>query len=240
MFRGRRKLPVLAEIAAPAPDRTRVFSLRRDDLARLGDLQEKLTGRRVVLVTGGEKVGRTVAVAVAGAASAAGRRVVLVDCDLARPRLAADLGLAEVPGVHEYLRWEASPAEVLQVIALAGPASAGAAAPLAFVAAGRQAPDPATLLGLQSFRHMTAKLRHAYELVVLSGPALGEGDAPLGTVAKEADAVLAGLTPEQARGRGVRTAVNLLPPDPLGAVVVAEDEAAGVSVPPNEDERAEP
>jgi Mrp family chromosome partitioning ATPase len=225
MFRGRRKLPVLAEICAPAPDRTRVFSLRREDFARLGELQERLAERRVLLVTGSEGAGRTVAVAVAGAACAAGRRVVLVDCDLSKPRLAADLGLVEAPGVHEYLRWEATPREVLQAVALAGPASAGAASPLAFVAGGREAADPATLLGLQSFRHMAAKLRGAYDLVVLSGPALGAAGGTLSRVAKEADAVLAGLSPDQARGRGVRRAVNLLPPDPLGAVVVGEPEA---------------
>ncbi len=142
MLGGRRKLPVLAEISGPDSDPTRVFSLRRDDLERLADLREDLTRRACLLVTGGEDVARTVAVAVAGVSCAAGRRVVLVDCDLAKPRLAADLGLAEAPGVHEYLRWEATAPELLQPVALAGPASAGAGAPLAVIAAGRQAPDP--------------------------------------------------------------------------------------------------
>jgi Mrp family chromosome partitioning ATPase len=225
MLRGRRKLPVLAEISAPAPDRTRVFSLRRDDLARLGDLQEDLSRREVLLVTGEEGAGRTVAVAVAGTACAAGRRVALVDFDLSTPRLAAELGLAEAPGVHEYLRWEASAPEILQALALAGPASAGADGPLTFIAAGRQAPDPAILLGLQSFRHMTEKLRHAYDLVVLAGPALGGPGGALPGLAKEADGVLAGLTHGQASGRSGRAvgaAIRPLPADTLGAVVVAE------------------
>jgi Mrp family chromosome partitioning ATPase len=229
MLGGRRKLPVLAEISGPLPDRTRVFSLRREDLARLEDLQGDLAERRSLLVTGADGAATTVAIAVAGMVCAAGGRVVLVDCDLAMPRLAAELGLADVPGVHEYLRWEASPAEVLQPIALAGPASAGAGGPLAFIAAGRPAPDPAILLGLQSFRHMAAKLRSAYDLVVLAGPPLGPGPAPLSTLAKEADAVLAGLGPEQTSGRGARAipaAVRSLPPEALGAVVVAEPEPA--------------
>ena len=84
MLGGRRKLPVLAQIAGPGPGRTRLFSLRREDLARLEKLQGDLVRRRSVLVTGGEEAGRTVAVALAGAACAAGRRVALVDCDLAR------------------------------------------------------------------------------------------------------------------------------------------------------------
>ena len=66
-----------------------------------------------------------------------GRRTVLVECDLARPRLAADLGLAPGPGLHEYLRWEAEAAEILQPLVLAGPAAAGAGEPLVCIAAGR-------------------------------------------------------------------------------------------------------
>jgi polysaccharide biosynthesis transport protein len=223
MLGGRRKLPVLAEISGPDSDRTRVFSLRRDDLARLADLCDDLTRRDSLLVTGGEGVARTVAIAVAGASCAAGRRVVLVDCDLEEPRLAAELGLAEAPGVHEYLRWEANAPELLQPIALAGSASAGATAPLTFIAAGRRALDARILLGLQSFRHMASKLRSAYDLVVLAGPALGPPDGMLPELAKEADAVLAGFTPEQARGRAARAAraaIRPLAPEALGAVVV--------------------
>ena len=225
MLGGRRKLPVLAEISGHAPDETRVFSLRRDDLAGLADLCADLGRRRSLLVTGGEEATRTVAVAVAGASCAAGRRVALVDCDLAESRLAPDLGLAEGPGVHEYLRWEASAPDLLQPVSLAGPASAGATAPLAVIAGGRPAADPGTLLGLQSFRHMASKLRHAYDLVVLAGPALGSAEGTLPTLANEADAVLAGLTPGQASGRAARAAhaaVRPLSPDALGAVVVGD------------------
>jgi Mrp family chromosome partitioning ATPase len=223
MLRGRRKLPVLAEIAGPARDQTRVFSLRRDDLARLARLQEGIDPRRSLLVSGGEEVGRTVAVAVAGVACAAGRRVALVDCDLAQPALAAELGLAEAPGVHEYLRWEASAPELLQGVSLAGPASAAAAAPLAFIAAGRPAPDPSTLLGLQSFRHMASKLRHAYELVVWAGPPPSAADGALLALARETDASLAALSSADASGRAARAigaAIRRLPAEPLGAVVV--------------------
>ncbi len=232
MLGGRRKLPVLAEISGPDSDPTRVFSLRRDDLERLADLRQDLTRRTCLLVTGGEDVARTVAVAVAGVSCAAGRRVVLVDCDLANPRLAAYLGLAEAPGVHEYLRWEATAPELLQPVALAGAASAGAGAPLAVIAAGREAADPRILLSLESFRHMAAKLRNAYDLVVLAGPPLLAGGS-LPTLAEEADAVLAGVTPEQSSGRGARAtraAIRPLPVDPLGTVVVgatAPAESAG-------------
>jgi Mrp family chromosome partitioning ATPase len=223
MLGGRRKLPVLAEISGPASDPTRVFSLHRDDFARLAELREGLADRRSLLVTGAEEASGTVATAVAGAVCAAGRQVVLVDCDLGSPRLAADLGMAEAPGVHEYLRWEAGAQEILQPITLAGPASASAAMPLAFIGAGRPAEDAGVLLGLQSFRHMAAKLRHAYDLVVLAGPALGPSNGTLTTLAEEAEAVLAALTPEQASGRAgraARAAIRPLGAEALGAVVV--------------------
>jgi Mrp family chromosome partitioning ATPase len=221
MRRGSR-LPVLAEISGSAPDRTRVFSLRREDFARLADLQQSLAERRSVLVSGEEDGARTLAIAVAGVASAAGRRTVLVDCDLARPRLAGALGLAEAPGVHEYLRWEAGAPQLLQPLALAGPASADAAGPLVFIAAGKEVSYPATLFGLESFRHMIAKLRHAYDLVVLCSP-MGDDGGALATLAGEADAVLAGLSPLGAkgrRGRAVGAALRRLPAEALGVVVV--------------------
>ena len=105
---------------------------------------------------------------------AAGRRTVLLECDLAAAALAAELGLAAGPGLHEYLRWEATPAQILQPLVLAGPAAAGAAAPLVCVGAG--APGARTrrrCSASESFRHAIAKLRGAYDLVVLVGPPLG-------------------------------------------------------------------
>lgn len=215
-------LPVLAEFSRP-PAGDRPWSLGREDLERLQAVRERAGSARVLLVTGFDGPAQAVAIGVAGAAAAAGLRTVLVECDLAQPVLAAELGLAPTPGLHEYLRWEAAPPQVLQPLALAGPAAGGASEPLAFVAAGRPAEDPATLLGLQSFRHMCAKLRRAYELVVVAGPPLDEQPAALAATAAEADAVLAGIAPEAARRRGrraLRSRLRRLGAEPLGAVVV--------------------
>ncbi len=220
---GRRKLPVLAEVSGFAPGEEQVWSLRRADFERLSEVVAGLGEARSVLVTGGGELAGTLAIALAGAAGADGRRTVLVECDLSRPRLAVDLGLEPTPGLHEYLRWEATPEQVLQPLAMAGPAAAGVSEPLVFIAAGRQAPDPATLLGLQSFRHVTAKLRGAYDLVVLAGPALGEGGPALAAVAAGADALLVAVAPAQAAGRAgraLRGEIAELPVASLGAVVV--------------------
>jgi receptor protein-tyrosine kinase len=221
---GRRKLPVLAEISGPAPGETRAWSLRRGDLEGLAKLQGGLGDHRAVLVAGDE--GLVGAIALAGAVSAAGRRTALVECDLARPRLAIELGLSPAPGLHEYLRWEASAAELLQPLVLAGPAARGPADPLICVVAGRPAADAATLVNLESFRHALAKLRSAYDLVVLIGPPLEGVQGAPGAIAAQADALLAAVSSKGLSGqtgRLRRAQLRRLPVETLGAIVVDPD-----------------
>jgi hypothetical protein len=220
----RRKLPVLAEIAGSAAGDTRAWSLRRADLEALAQAQRGLDGHRAVLVVGAE--GLPGAIALAAAASAEGRRTALVECDLARPRVAVELGLGAEPGLHEYLRWEATAAQILQPLALAGPAARGAGDPLICVVAGRGAADPTTLVKLESFRHALAKLRSAYELVVLLGPALEVDHGLPEIVAAEADAVVAAATVKGLSGkpgRLLRAQVRRLPAQALGAIVVGSE-----------------
>jgi Mrp family chromosome partitioning ATPase len=225
MPRRRAKLPVLAEIAGP-PE-VRAWSLRRDDFANLERALERLEGQRVVLVSGeGEEVA-VAAIALAAAASAAGRRTILVECDLARPRLAAHIGLAATPGVHEYLRWEAEPGDVLQPVVLGGPAATGAADPLVCVCGGRPASKAETLLGLKSFTHMIEKLRGAYELTILIGAPAGSEPGTCQAAARHADAVLAALPAAAASGRAgrtIRAALAQLPIPALGTISIAQVE----------------
>jgi Mrp family chromosome partitioning ATPase len=223
MFGGRSRLPVLAEISGPGGESPRAWSLRRADHERLQPLLPRLAEHRVLLVAGDEEAGRLVAISCAAASAAAGRRTVLVECDLERPLLATDLGLAPAPGLHEYLRWEAEAQEVVQPVVLAGPAAADAQ-PLACVVGGRPAAQARTLLGLQSFSHMTAKLRNAYAQVVIAGPPALTAPESLREAAAQADAVLAalpsGLTSGR-RGKELRSVVAALPAECIGTVAVA-------------------
>jgi polysaccharide biosynthesis transport protein len=221
MLGGRRKFPVLAEISGPGPGSTRAWSLRRGDLQALSEARGSLQEHGVVLVTGEQ--GLTGAIAIAGAAVAGGRRTVLLECDLVRPQLASGLGLASAPGLHEYLRWEATAPQILQPLALAGPASRGASDPLVCIVAGRRAADPATLVNLASFSHALAKLRSAYDLVVLAGPTLDSSYGSLDTLAAQADALLVAVPPAAVSGRSRRelqAALRKLPVSVLGAIVV--------------------
>jgi hypothetical protein len=220
-----RKLPVLAEISAPRPGESGAWSLRRDDFEALAGVRERLDGHRVVVVTGSEGIVAGAALAVAGAASAAGRRTALLECELAQPSVAAGVGLAPTPGLHEYLRWEVAAPQILQPLVLAGPAARGAAGPLVCIVAGRPAEDAPALLESESFRHATARLGDAYELTVVVAPSLEYENGSLEAVAARGDAVLACVGREQVSGRGrrrLRKALKRLPAPALGAVVVAE------------------
>ncbi len=217
------RLPILAEIGSPDPaEERRAWGLRRSDLEALGAVREKLGARRVILVTGDERATGTVAVALAGVAAAAGTSTALVECDVAHPRLAAELGLQDAPGLHEYLRWEATPADVVQPLALAGSAASAEAGSLACVCAGRPSTAPQALLALGSFRHMTVKLRDAYEFVVLLGPPLEGAGGALGSAAEVSDGSLAALAgrPDRRAARAHHEALSWLKAPPLGAVVV--------------------
>jgi Mrp family chromosome partitioning ATPase len=218
MLRGRARLPVLAEIDGP-PAGGRAWSLRRGDFANLDRVLPRLAEHRVVLIAGEGEVPAVVAIALAAAAAASGHRTMLIDCDLAHPRLAAHLGLAAAPGVHEYLRWEAEPADVLQPVALAGPAAAGSSEPLACVCGGRPATKAETLLGLQSFSHMIEKLRGAYDLVLVISPPVESEPAAALAVARQTAAVLAGL-PVDGSARTIKAGIRRLPVQSLGAVRV--------------------
>lgn len=223
MLRGRARLPVLAEIAGPVEGK-RAWSLRRGDFEALGAVLPRLAEKRVVAVTGEGEEPVVAAVALASVAAAAGRRTILVECDLARPRLAAQVGLDPRPGLHEYLRWEAEPAGVLRPVAMTGRASAGTEGQLVCVCAGEAATEAEALLGLPSFSHVVEKLRGGYELILLTAPpALDERLAAV-IVASKADAQLVAIGGGEGAGgsgRALRNAIRGLPAPVLGAVTVA-------------------
>jgi Mrp family chromosome partitioning ATPase len=218
-------LAVLAEIGTPSSSNGRTWGLRRNDLEALEAVRERLGARKVVLITGAEEAAPTVAVALAGVAAAAGVATAVIECDIEHPRLAADLGLAPTPGLHEYLRWEAQPGEIVQPLALAGSAASTEAGSLACIVAGRPSEKARTLLGLGSFRHMTAKLRKAYGLVVLLGPPLEGAGGALDTAAAEADCSIAALIerPNRRAAKANHAALAWLQAPPLGAIVVGAD-----------------
>ncbi|HEU4461872.1 MAG TPA: hypothetical protein VFR75_04690, partial [Solirubrobacterales bacterium] len=127
--------------------------------------------------------------------------------------------LAASPGLHEYLRWEAEPRDVLQPVSLAGAATGNGTAQLVCFCAGRPAAKAETLLGLQSFAHMVAKLRGAYELVLLLAPPVLSEPAACQAVVAQADAIVAAEL--KGSDRSVAKAIRRLPVPALGSIVLA-------------------
>jgi receptor protein-tyrosine kinase len=141
----------------------------------------------------------TVAAGIAYANSVAGRRTLLVECDLRRPVLAERLGVAPVPGLVDYLAGEASPREVVQVAPIVpgsgsensyttgrpaggngapgGPHDQGAAN-LVCITSGSHSPHPTEMLGSQRFSEFLDQVGNVYDLIVLdSAPLLPVGDS---------------------------------------------------------------
>ncbi len=189
MLRRRSRQPVLAEIPAPAGSSTRPGALGRAQLQAYAGLAARLAGSGSVFLTGPAK--SAVALGVAAAATAEGRRVALLECDLAAPALAGTLGLSAVPGLHEYLRGDADAAEILQPLVLAGPASGRAAEPLTCIVAGEPEAEPVALLDSERCDHAIERLRRAYDLLVIDGPPLGEDPDSLRALAEHAAVTLA-------------------------------------------------
>jgi hypothetical protein len=185
---GRRKYPVLTRVPPSSGSAARLGALGRDELDAYSDLALALAGSRAVLTTGPAR--SEAALGLATAATAQGRRVALLECDLASPELAGLLGLAATPGLHEYLRGEVDAAQILQPLVLAGPASGRATEPLACIVAGEPEPEPVALLDSDRCVHATGKLRRAYDLLVVDGPAVGPTPGPLRALADQVDTTI--------------------------------------------------
>jgi Mrp family chromosome partitioning ATPase len=212
----------MLEIRDRSRDSVRAGALRRSDIEALTSLRERV-GAGPVLVTGAGDGRLAVSTGLATAATADGSRTALVDCDLEEPSLAVALGLAAGPGLHEYLRAEATAPEILQPLVLAGPASAQATGPLVCIAAGAPAPAGKVPIDSADFRHAVARLRSGYDLVVLHGPPLGDDSGALQAAAAGAAVVLACVGPALASGRAgrrLRKAVRDLGGEGGGEVVV--------------------
>jgi Mrp family chromosome partitioning ATPase len=187
MLRGRARRQVLAELPA-SRTASRAGALNRAELEAHSGLAVAIDGARAVLTSGPEK--SLVALGLATVEAAAGRRVCLLECDLRRPAIAAELGLATTPGLNEYLRGEAEAPKILQALVLAGPASAQASAPLTCIVAGASSPSPSSLLASERCADAIAMLRRAYDLLVIDGPSPADEPDFLRTLSPLVDSTL--------------------------------------------------
>jgi Mrp family chromosome partitioning ATPase/capsular polysaccharide biosynthesis protein len=177
----------------------------------------------------------TVASSLALAMAAAGKRTLLVDCDLRRPTLAGRLGLEASPGISEYLAGNASPEEILRTFEFAEPPRASDPAAvssnghgtatgvhkLVCIPSGSSTSRAAELLGSNRFKDFIEQVSTTYDAIVLdSSPLLPVADTL--EMLPHVDAiVICARESRTTRGQAsaARATLSRFPERPTGVVV---------------------
>jgi capsular exopolysaccharide synthesis family protein len=177
------ELPILTQVSAASlgyvahigsrgdPHGMDAFRILRTNLSSLAAGREL----HAIAVTSAvpEEGKTTVAASLACASGAAGKRTLLVECDLRRPTLGALLGIPDAPGLSDYLTENATPQEILQIVPVTdGPSTNGSAGgvgarKIVCITAGTPVAHPTELLAAPRFAEFIGAVRDSYDLVVL-------------------------------------------------------------------------
>lgn len=121
--------------------------------------------RAFVITSASPREGKsTVAINLAITLAQSGKRILLVDTDLRRPRVHRAFGLTARRGVTTALVGEAKPADVVLTTEVPG---------LDIVACGPIPPNPSELLHTDAFRQFVEAVRDRYDHVMFDSPPLG-------------------------------------------------------------------
>lgn len=169
--------------------------------------------RTLVVTSAAPGDGKTTTAANLAAAYAQhGLRVVLVDCDLRRPRLAGVFGIPKEPGFTQLVLGHGSMEQVVRPSGVEG---------LWVVPSGTQPPNPSELLGGDATRETLAALAREYDLVLLdTPPLLAAADAAiLGSYADGVILVVRAGKTERAAAQQARRQLATVGARLLGAVL---------------------
>ncbi|MEP7022380.1 MAG: polysaccharide biosynthesis tyrosine autokinase [Actinomycetota bacterium] len=195
----KRSKPLLVSITSPSSPAAEAYRSLRTSLQFAGQEREL----RMILVTSPSAAeGKTSTLANLGAVFAqAGHRVVLVSCDLRRPRLGQFYGIDESAGLTTVMLGQAALADVVQPV----PGQQN----LWMLPAGPLPHNPAELLNGHRAQEVFATLREHFDLVLIdSPPVVPVTDAVI--LSKDADATLLIVAAGQtARGHLKRAAEKL-------------------------------
>ena len=204
MRRPAERLPVLAELTVPdAPADGPRLSFDGSQIEGVSRIFSGLgiAGEGLVVATAiaGRRPDPRIAVALATTAAVRGASTVIADADLEHRALAPALRLERSPGLAEYMAGDAEAQDLLQVVDVAG-AVLGERARLVCVCAGEAPATGDEPDQLAQIDHVLERLRHAYDVAIVLGPAL---DGPAAEwLVERADAVLVEVAPRSLRRRG--------------------------------------
>lgn len=155
-----RKSPVLTDLGGFAP-RTEAFRVLRTNLQFL-DLDQR--PRSIVITSAVPGEGKTItSTNLAVALAQAGRRVLLVDGDLRRPRVASVLGLDAAVGLTTVLVGSTELKEAIQVHEPSG---------LHLLSSGAKPPNPTEILQSRVTKDLVLELQDLYDMVIIDAPPL--------------------------------------------------------------------
>ena len=98
-----------------------------------------------------------------------GRQVVLIDCDLRKPRLHQVFELDSQPGLSNFLTGHATLEEILRPTGIPN---------LTIITGGTRPPNPANLLNSDTFKELITQLRERFQHIIIdTPPVLGFADA---------------------------------------------------------------
>ena len=195
----RRQAPMVVTVTEPASPAAESYRSLRTSL-QFARQERQL---RALLVTRpGVGEGKTSTLANLGVVFAqAGERVLLVSCDLRRPRIGAFFGLDEQAGLTSVMLDE----QTLEEAILPVPGIDR----LSLLPAGPVPPNPAELLGSARVRDIFTRLRDQYDLILIdSPPVLPVTDAAI--LSRNADATLMLAAAGQTRRSDLHRAVEKL------------------------------
>lgn len=112
------------------------------------------------------------------------KKVILIDCDMRRPTVAAKLGIHKAPGLSNYLTGQSAFVDIVQPCGLPGEENA-----FRVVAAGQNPPNPIELLSSARMQGALKAMRKVYDYVILDLPPVGEVSDAM-AVAKDTDGML--------------------------------------------------
>ena len=155
-----KKNPLLTDVGSFAP-RTEAFRVLRTNLQFL-DLDH--TPRCLVISSALQGEGKTMASTnLAIALAQTGRRTLLIDGDLRRPRVAGLLGLDAAVGLTTVLVGNTDVKDAIQVHEPSG---------LHFLASGAKPPNPTEILQSRVTHDLVRELCDSYDMVIIDGPPL--------------------------------------------------------------------